>query len=484
MKVTSLAIVSLLGYLTAVAAAADMSGRDTQAEKLVPSFKKLQLSDKFWAEGVAIADVNRDGHMDIISGPYWYEWPDFKKRHEIFPATHTFTRKRADGTEEQIAGFEGALGVSNAYSDVQFVFVWDFNGDGWPDVLTIGFPGDEAAWYENPGPEGKDQPWKRHVAFDSIGNESPTLVDVFKDGHPVIVCMSGDYIGYVAPDGSNPRNPWRFHAVSQALPMLQDLRAAFHEPFGGKPWPYAHGLGVGDVNGDGRLDILSPEGWWEQPVSVDHDPPWKFHPWSFLRKRPFAKQFHAAGAKPTDEELERLVQSYKWPFTLSGSQIYVYDVNGDGLPDIVSSLDAHGYGLAWFEQLRSHDGAGEIQFKPHFLMGAKSGENPAGVQFTQLHAVELADLDGSGLKDIVTGKRFWAHGRDGPDPESNSPAVLYEFTLVREPNGAARFVPYLIDANSGVGTQIAIGDVNGDGLPDVVTANKKGLFIFLQEMKR
>jgi hypothetical protein len=146
MRITLLLSASLLGCLIIFAASADASGGDSQPQQPVRSFKKLQLSDKFWAEGVAIADVNRDGHMDVISGPYWYEGLDFKKRHAIFPATHTFTRKRTDGTAEQVEGYEGALGISNAYSEVQFVFVWDFNGDGWPDVLTIGFPGNEASW--------------------------------------------------------------------------------------------------------------------------------------------------------------------------------------------------------------------------------------------------------------------------------------------------------------------------------------------------
>jgi hypothetical protein len=100
MRITLLLSASLLGCLIIFAASADASGGDSQPQQPVRSFKKLQLSDKFWAEGVAIADVNRDGHMDVISGPYWYEGPDFKKCHAIFPATHTFTRKRTDGTAE------------------------------------------------------------------------------------------------------------------------------------------------------------------------------------------------------------------------------------------------------------------------------------------------------------------------------------------------------------------------------------------------
>jgi hypothetical protein len=185
----------------------------------------------------------------------------------------------------------------------------------------------------------------------------------------------------------------------------------------------------------------------------------------------------------SEQSIEAALQLYRWPFALSGAQIYVYDVNGDGLPDVISSLDAHGYGLAWFEQLRAPDSSGEIQFKPHILMGPTSHENEYGIEFTQLHALELTDIDGDGLKDIVTGKRFWAHGREGPDPETNAAAVLYWFRLTRERDGNVKFVPHLIDSDSGVGTQITSGDLNGDGLTDLVVANKKGLFLFLQRVR-
>src|SRR5207248_9171310 len=86
------------------------------------SFKKTQLSDKFWCEGANFGDFNHDGKVDIVAGPYWYEGPDFQKRHEIYPATQSFVRKKSEGAEEKIAGFEGALGVENKYSDNFFAF--------------------------------------------------------------------------------------------------------------------------------------------------------------------------------------------------------------------------------------------------------------------------------------------------------------------------------------------------------------------------
>jgi hypothetical protein len=161
--------------------------------------------------------------------------------------------------------------------------------------------------------------------------------------------------------------------------------------------------------------------------------------------------------------------------------MFAYDVNGDGLADVITCLNPHGFGLAWYEQLPQKDGQGEIQFKQHLILNPDATPNPYGVVFSQPHALALADIDGDGLKDIVTGKRFWAHGKNGPDPQSNEPAVLYWFKLVRGPDHTAQFVPHLIDTNSGVGTEVVAGDVNGDHRPAIVVGNKKGTFVFLQE---
>jgi len=396
------------------------------------TFKKIQLSDEFWSEGANFGDFNHDGKMDVVSGPYWWEGPDFSKRHEYYPASVGFKLKKADGSEVVIPGFKGGRSQETAYSDNFFAFTYDFNGDGWTDILILGFPGDKSWWFQNP--QGKSEYWSRHTAIDVTDNESPTFGDLTGDGKPEVIFHSGGYLGYAEPDWKNPTNKFLFHKISPK----------------GEWQRFTHGFGYGDVNGDGRMDLLEKNGWWEQPASLAGDPEWKFH---------------------------------KTNFGTGGAQMYVYAVNGDGRNDIITSLAAHGYGLAWYEQLAENNQAGEPKFAQHLFMNQQPRDNKYGVKFSQLHAIDLVDMDGDGLKDIVTGKRFWAHGPTG-DVEPDAPAVLYWFKLVRGADKSVDFVPHLIDNDSGIGTQVVAGDLNGDGLPDVVVGNKKGTFVHLHSAKK
>ncbi len=393
------------------------------------SFTKTQLTDEFWAEGAYLADFNRDGYTDVVYGPYIFEGKYFTNRTAYRAANQSFKLKLGDGTEKTIPGFEGATGVNNAYSDNFLTFTYDFNDDMWPDILVYGFPGKEAAWYENP--KGKTGMWRRHVILEVLDNESPGFGDINGDGKPEIVCCSNGYIGYAEADWSNPSQLWSFRPVSP--------KSDYHK--------YTHGLGYGDVNGDGRVDLIEKDGWWEQPASLAGNPVWAKHPFKFGE---------------------------------GGAQMFAYDVNGDGLNDIITSLVAHEYGVAWFEQVREGT---NVTFRKHIIVNKELSENPYGVKFSQPHALDLADIDGDGLKDIITGKRFWAHGPT-MDPEPNAPAVLYWFRLTRPASGQAHYVPHLVDNDSGVGTQVIAADINGDKRPDIIVGNKKGAFVFTQTSKR
>lgn len=397
-------------------------------------FEKVKLEEKFYGEGAAIGDINKDGKNDVVYGPYWWEGPDFKTKHPYY---------------------EPMVFNINGYSDNFFDYTHDFNGDGFSDILVLGFPGKEARLYLNPGKDvGSVTNWKMFVVADVVDNESPEFTDLTGDGKAEIVCSKGGQFGYFEPDWSDVTKAWAWHPVTENVGVAK----------------FTHGMGVGDVNGDGKLDLLEAKRWWEQPKEIQdgktQEARWVSHP------------FQLTGG--------------------GGAQMYAYDFNGDGGNDIVSSLNAHQFGVAWFERKGvdlmslpagstltgsgkvisppNSQGAGPV-WQKHLIVGQEPWENEYGVRFSQPHAVALTDVDGDGLKDLITGKRYWAH--NGKDPNELDPRVLYWFQTKREKDRVS-FIPHLIDSDSGVGTQLTTGDINGDGLVDIVSGNKSGAYVFLQ----
>jgi hypothetical protein len=353
-------------------------------------FERRVLDARFLAEGVTVFDVDRDGRLDIVSADQWFQAPAFAAR-ALGPVT--------------------PLDPATQYSATFLNYPMDVDRDGWTDLVQFGFPLAPAFWRKNPA--GRSVPWTKVLLWDAAPQESPRIESLGPGLAPVAIFHPDPtHVGWFSPS-TDPSAPWTPHL----LPLGDGV-----PPLG------SHGLGIGDLDGDGRSDLITPRGFWSMPAAID-DP---------------------------------------WPFTAVDlgpdcAQMRVLDVNSDGLPDVISS-SAHAAGLFWHQQQRNGTA---ITFVRHTISEA----------FSQSHALEIADLNDDGLPDLITGKRWWAHGPAG-DLDPAGPRVLYWFEQVRD--GETTFVPHLIDDDSGVGTQFVVVDVDGDGRRDIVVSNKRGLFCFRQ----
>lgn len=397
-------------YVVAVCTAL-LAGSAHAEDFTLHTFKRQQLTNAYFSEGANAGDINGDGKIDVVYGPYWFEGPAFEKKHEIYAAKEQ-NRER--------------------YADNFFNWVYDFNGDGFPDVLVAGFPGTPGYVYENPGKGNHDKLWKKHVVLKAVANESPQFVNLLGGKQPQLVCTSEGKFGFATINKENPFGDWTFHVISE--------RKA--------PSPFGHGLGIGDINGDGRNDIIVVDGWFEQPKENPEKVRWEFHAAAFSN-------------------------------AYGGAEMHVYDVNGDGLNDVITSLAAHEFGLAWYEQVR--DGK-EVVWRPHIIMADKPEHNRYGVVFSELHSVALVDIDGDGLKDIVTGKTYYSHHKQSPMWDAG--AVVYWFKLVRTPKGGVDWIPHKADSEAGIGRQISIVDVDGDKLPDIVVGGMVGAHVLFHKKEK
>jgi len=315
----------------------DLQRRVTPAEKSSTHFRVQRFEDFYYGWSAAAGDFNHDGVLDVTMGNRYYLGPAFTDSRELYLGQ--------------------AFNPAKEYGPAMVNYAGDFTGDGWDDILVA--ESRAPALYVNP--RGESRRWTRYTIFPEVVSESITFADVNNDGKADAVFSGSNKVQWATSDPSNPTGPWKAYAVSEAGPWGASI----------------HGIGAGDINGDGKVDLIAPHGWWEQPAGGPTVTPWIFHQGAFGRNGN------------------------------AGANMEISDVNGDKLPDVVTSLAAHGFGLAWYEQKR--DAAGTITFVEHQIMGDFAAKNPGDVTFTELHALTMADVDGDGVKDIITGKRAWAH---------------------------------------------------------------------------
>jgi len=393
---TSLASVATLSVSFLVFAAEPTPAKKpSAAAPLKFRTQQLRLDNN---EGCAIADYNRDGKLDISAGEFWYAGPEFKDAKPVRKLT-AFGKDYLSNNGEH---------------------AWDVNGDGWPDIISGTFLEGEVAWYENPKGEGhaKSETWRRHVLIDTkLGeNEWTEFRDLNGDGSPEFIVNSWNE--------SHPMACYQLTKNTAGEPALKPW--IIHE--GGKR-TNGHGIGLGDLNGDGLADILFGNGWYERPKSDATTQPWTLHS--------------------------------DWQFPQASCPMLVVDLTGDGRNDIIWG-HGHNYGLYW-EEHRDDNRDGSTNWRHHLIDD----------RFSQPHVLAWEDIDNDGQPELITGRRVRAHS--GGDPGDNDPGVIYYFKWNRE---SQRFTKLpVVENGPGIGLQIRIADLDGNGWKDIVCAGKSGTHI-------
>ena len=371
-----------------------------------PRWKKVDINPKSVFEGAGAFDVDGDGKLDIVSGERWYKGPDFKQSFEVREVSQTGTYR-------------------NCFSTCPM----DVDGDGDLDFLTCSYFNKNVGWVENPGKAGGT--WSYHEIDLPGPSEAAVMVDLTGDGKPEFLPNTVNVVVFYELETAGKTPKWKKYDLG--------TKAA------------GHGVGTSDVNGDGRLDLLTPKGWFEAPANPSKDP-WPWHG--------------------------------EWELGATGIQTTAKDVDGDSLADIVYGM-GHGRGLYWVKQMLGPDKTR--------LWGKPAVIDPT---LSSVHTQVWADLDGDGrAEELLTGKRVYAHEIEPGDVEA-SQVAYYKFDkaakewkkfpiYLGEPAANAPKEGNKRDAQkdfapgtAGTGLEMTVVDIDGDGDLDIVCPGKSGLYLF------
>ena len=353
-------------------------------------FRRHVINSESTYSACAVFDVNGDGHFDIISGGFWYAAPAWEKH---------FLRD-----------VEEIRGRFDDYSNLPF----DVDGDGDLDLISVNYRSSSMYWVKNPGPDSAVSdaaamtPWERIVAATPGAMETGRLVDVDGDGHPDVL-----------PNGTKFAAWWSIEAGSTPTWNRHELPIELA----------GHGVGFGDINGDGQGDIIGPHGWAEAPQDRRNER-WVFHPEFDLWQ---------------DASIPVLVQ----------------DVDGDGDNDLVWGR-GHRFGLYWMEQ--TTNGSKNRQWVRHAI----------DTSWSQAHSLLWADLNGDGHAELVAGSRFMGH--DGKDPGEYNPQIICSYHFSPESRTWKRQTIWSGDS-VGFGLDPKVTDLDADGDLDLICPGRSGLYV-------